>query len=152
MGCLTPLEQCGASSGTGATYDQGVTLLPLTNAAAARPSDARGTCSKQASTFAGEQNVADNIGALSRKLSRGCLKPLDEPQACSAVCASEDACNFCASARHLMQAGAARKQACTFAGEQNVAGNIGALSRKLSQGLTEMISALNGGRKLKAEN
>ena len=49
---------------------------------------------RQASTFAGEQNAAGNIGALSRKLSRGCLEPLDESQACSDVCASEDACNF----------------------------------------------------------
>ena len=62
-----------------------------------------GAARKQACTFAGEQNVAGNIGALPRKLSQGCVKPLDEPQACSAVCASEDACNFCASARHLMQ-------------------------------------------------
>ena len=88
----------------------------------------------QASTFAGEQNVPGSIGALSRKLSLGCLKPLDEPQACVAVCASEDACIFCVSARRLMQAAAARKQASTFAGEQNVPGSIGALFRKLLAG------------------
>ena len=44
---------------------------------------------KQAGSFAGEQKVPDDIGALPPKLSMECLKPLEERQASSAAVASE---------------------------------------------------------------
>ena len=49
---------------------------------------------KQAVSFAGEQRALGIIGAPPQKLSMECLKPLEERQACSAVCASEDSCNL----------------------------------------------------------
>ena len=67
---------------------------------------------KQAGSFAGEQKVPDDIGALPQKLSMECLKPLEERQASKAA--------------------AARKQAGSFAGEQRALGIIGAPPQKLS--------------------
>ena len=49
---------------------------------------------KQAGSFAGEQKVPDDFGALPQMLSMECLEPLEERQACSAAGASEDGYNF----------------------------------------------------------
>ena len=49
---------------------------------------------KQAGSFAGEQKVPDDFGALPQKRSMERLKPLEERQACNAARASEDGYSF----------------------------------------------------------